>query len=260
MADTQAAFAAALRNPRAPVPAGITAWTGDAPKRRFDVYRNNVYSSLAEVLEGRYPAVRRLVGEEFFRAMARVFIDARPPATPMLMDYGEGFAEFLDGFAPVGELPYLGDVARIEWAWSRAYHAIDAVPLVPARLGTVAPEDLDHLHLRLHPSLHLLTSAYPAFAIWQTNTDDGEVIPIDLAGGGQETIVVRPRLAVEVRQLPPGAYRFLDAIARKTPLGAAAAAASAVEGFDLEMNLRELLRLGAFCDFAIDEGGADDSC
>lgn len=258
LADIQLDFAHALRDPDAPVPAGITAWTGDAPKRRFDVYRNNVYSSLADVLAGRYPAVQRLVGEEFFRAMARVFIDTSPPSSPMLMDYGEGFAAFLDGFPPVRELPYLGDVARIEWAWSRAYHAQDAEPLDPATLGAVAPDRFGALRFVMHPSLLVLASDFPAFSIWRANVEEGEMPLIDLAAGGEETIVVRPRLSVEVRALPAGAYRFVERLQGGGRLDEAAEAASRVDGFDLEMNLRELLRLGAFSDFAVDEGGLDD--
>ena len=259
LADTQLSFTRALRDPAAPVPAGIIAWSGNAPKRRFDVYRNNVYSSLADVLAGRYPAIQRLVGEEFFRAMARVFIDAKPPTSPMLMQYGGGFAAFLDAFPPVAELPYLGDVARIEWAWSRAYHAGDAQPLDPARLHAVVPEAFAGLRFVLHPSLHLLTSRFPAFSIWHANVEDAAMPPIDLGAGGEDTIVVRPRLSVEVRALPAGARQFLDTLSRGERLDAAAEAASATDGFDLELNLRELLRLGAFCDFTSDEGGADDN-
>ncbi|MGE0846572.1 MAG: DUF2063 domain-containing protein [Flavobacteriaceae bacterium] len=254
LAEVQRAFAAALRDPAAAVPDGVTAWTGSAPKRRFDVYRNNVYSSLADVLAGRYPAVERLVGAEFFRAMARVFIDAAPPSTPMLMEYGEGFADFLDGFPPVSELAYLGDVARIEWAWNLAYHAADAAPLTPQALERLVPEMLPSVRFAMHPSLQLATSSFPAYRIWRANREEEDPGGIDLASGGEDTIVVRPHLSVEVRPLPAGAYRFVAGLRRGDNLGEAAIAASETPGFDLALNLRELIRLGAFSG-VVGEGG-----
>ena len=120
LSEMQSKFAAALMQADAPVPADITSHTGARPKKRFNVYRNNIYASLILVLEGRFPVVSRLVGAEFFTELARVFVELHPPRSPVLMEYGEGFGTFLQEFDPVDDLPYLGDVARIEWAWNVA--------------------------------------------------------------------------------------------------------------------------------------------
>ncbi len=133
-APTQASFATALLDAGKPVPEGVTSHTADRPARRFAVYRNNVVAGLVKALGTRFPALSRIVGEEFFNAMARVFVIAHPPRSPLLMTYGDDFPDFIADFEPAAELPYLADVARLEAARTRAYHAADAVS---ARSGGV---------------------------------------------------------------------------------------------------------------------------
>ena len=76
-ARAQSAFADALLDPARPCPPGLRTWNGSDPARRLAVYRNNVVSSLIDALADTFPVVQRLVGTEFFRAMAGVFA---PPA------------------------------------------------------------------------------------------------------------------------------------------------------------------------------------
>jgi len=124
------AFADALLDPEAGVPPGLTSWNGSDPGRRFAVYRNNVVVSLIDALADTYPVVQQLVGDEFFRAMARVFAFAQPPVSPVMAHYGAGFAEFVEGFPPAAALPYLADVARLEYLYVQVYHAADEAPAV----------------------------------------------------------------------------------------------------------------------------------
>jgi len=127
----QSAFAAALRDPALPAPGALSRAGEVTPIRRFNVHRNNVFISLAGVLEARFPAVRRLVGEEFFKAMARHFVDEMPPLSPVLLEYGATFPTILKAFAPVSSEPYLADVARLEWQLHEAFHAEDSRSLTP---------------------------------------------------------------------------------------------------------------------------------
>jgi len=255
LSEMQSKFAAALMQADAPVPAGITSHTGDRPKKRFNVYRNNIYASLILVLEGRFPVVSRLVGAEFFTALARVFVELHPPRSPVLMEYGEGFGTFLQEFDPVDDLPYLGDVARIEWAWNVAYYSADAAPLGPDALTQVAPDDVPRLILQCHPSLSTVSSQYPAVTIWKTNTDDEVVKPVDLAQGSEDAMIIRPETDVTVRHLPIGAAKFISDLQSGLMLGAAFdLAAAKTPEFDLQQNLGSLIRSGAFTGFSISNG------
>ena len=128
-ADRQRDFAAALLDPALPVPSGLVGPDGEPSPRRFAVYRNNVIAGLVNTLKQAFPAVCKIVGIDFFEAMARGYVRAEPPASPVLLDYGAGFAAFIAQFAPAAALPWLPGVARIERAWIEAYHAQEADPL-----------------------------------------------------------------------------------------------------------------------------------
>ncbi|MFA7290739.1 MAG: DNA-binding domain-containing protein, partial [Rhodocyclaceae bacterium] len=127
-------FAAALLDPAQPAPAGLITWNGSDPAQRFGIYRNNVMVSLIEALADTFPVVQTLVGEEFFRAMAREFVRVSPPVSPVLAYYGDEFPAFVEHFPPAASLPYLADVARLEYARVLAFHAADSVPLATETL------------------------------------------------------------------------------------------------------------------------------
>ncbi len=246
LSETQTAFAAAVLDADRPVPAGITSYMRALPEKRFNVYRNNIYASLIDVLEGRFPVVARLVGEEFFRATAKAYVSNQPPVSPVLMRYGATFAAFLDGFEPVADLPYVGDVARLEWAWNAAYHAADAEAVSIDELSDVPADQADALQFTLHPSLHIVCSLWPIVTILAANSGEEEPEPIDASAGGEDALVVRPALSVEVRRLPDGGAAFIGSIARGATIGEAAdVAIEASDGFDLQANLTGLIQSGA---------------
>lgn len=245
-ADIQTRFAQALTDTALPVPADFAAWNGCAPARRFGVYRNNVASGLAGALASRFPAARRIVGEDFFAAMAGEFIRLFPPRSPLLMSYGDGFADFVESFEPARELAYLPDVIRLEAARGHAYHAADAAPLDAGELSRAAPEQLAHLVFLPHPSLSILRSAHPIVTIWAMNSGEMDLAPIE-PWASEDALIVRPHMLVEIHRLPPGGAIFLQALVRGATLAQAAetAALSAAE-FDLSANLAGLLQSGAF--------------
>lgn len=224
---------ATLRRLRGPLP----------PEVSLRVYANNVYANLTEALAGTFPVVQRLVGDAFFRHTARAFIRANPPSRPALLTFGAAFPEFLADFAPAASLPYLPDVARLEFAWHEAYCADEAVALSATDLQTLPSERLPGLRLALHPSARLLVSPYPIDAIWEANQSDCDPdATVMLPDRGARLLIVRPAADVEVRTLSEPLLSFLLSLHRGRTLGAAAEAAG--EGFDLAAAMRDLI-LGA---------------
>ena len=106
----------------------------------FAVYRNTVIKGCVDALQANYPAVARLVGDEWFRAAAAIYVRRAPPSQPCLVDYGDGFAGFLADFAPAAQLPYLPDVARIDRLWTEAHLAPDDAAARRARVAALAAE------------------------------------------------------------------------------------------------------------------------
>lgn len=171
-APREASIRAAILDPGAPTPGGVTDSAGRPAPRRFGVYRNNVVVSLIDALEVAFPVAARLVGGTFFRAMAGTFVRSHPPRSPLMMLYGAELPAFLAAFPPTSHLPYLADVARLEQALREAYHAADAAPLPPAELA-VPPQALAATRLRFAPATKLIRSPYPVHAIWLANTVGG---------------------------------------------------------------------------------------
>ncbi len=245
LAEVQAEFAAALRDPMTAAPAGLVGPDREPAPRRFAVYRNNVIVGFVNALASAFPVVERVVGEDFFQAMARAYALAEPPSSPVLMDYGVGFADFIAGFPPAASLPYLPDVARIERAWREAYHAADAEPLTAEDFAVIGADEIAAVRLEFHPSLRLLRSRFPAQTIWTMNAADGALRPVDL-DQAEDTLIVRPETQVEVRRVPPGGAAFVAAIQQSATLGEAATVALADDTrFDLAGNIAGLIAAGA---------------
>ena len=254
LADRQRAFAGALLNRGRAMPPNLVGPDGEPSPRRFGIYRNNIVASLTEALESMFPAVCRIVGDEFFRAMARSYFLGSPPSSPILLDYGGSFADFIAGFEPAATLPYLADIARIERAWSEAYHAAEAVPLVASVFGTIPGDRLTDISLSLHPSLRIVRSSFPALTIWRMNVGDGVPGPVDFSVS-EDTLIIRPRAEVEARSMPPGGAEFLAALSAGNSIGAATRMAlEAQPSFNLETNLVGLFGAEVFIGYSLAEG------
>ncbi len=252
LADRLGGFAAALLDPTLAVPPGLVGPDGVPSAKRFAVYRNNVVVGLTEALQANFPAVNRIVGEEFFRVMARDYVVSEPPASSILLDYGAGFADFIARFEPAVTLPYLPDVARIERAWTEAYNAREAEPLRPETLAGIASDQAGDMRFTVHPSLRIVHSHFPALTIWRMNVDDGVSAPVDLEAGGEDALIMRPAAEVEVRSMPPGGADFIAALVNGKSLAEAAKSAmNASALFDLSANLAALIGAGVFVDYSI---------
>ncbi|NTF95300.1 HvfC/BufC N-terminal domain-containing protein [Rhizobium rhizogenes] len=243
---TQAEFATALLDTDRAVPEGLTAWNGLRPERRFGVYRDNVVAGLIGALASRFPVAENIVGKDFFAAMAHEFVRLHPPRSPLLLAYGDDFADFVETFEPAGDIDYLPDVIRLEAARGKAYHAADAAPLDPVLLAAIEPERLASLVFVLHPSASILRSPFPMVTIWAMNAGEMELRPID-NWSGEDALVVRPEMTVEIHRLPTGGAVFLEVLAGRADLATAVEAAIATApNFDLSANLAGALAAGAF--------------
>lgn len=237
----QGEFVRALLDPDLPPPEGLKGAHGAQPAQRFAVYRNNVVAGLIDALSERFPVCLRLVGEEFFRAMAQCYVRVSLPRTPMLFEYGEDFSEFVSGFEPARGLPYLPDVARLEYAMGRAYHAEDAAPLPLDVVRSLPPERLEAATASFHPSLQVVPSNYPIVSIWRANMapNPPQSLTLDHA---EDALVVRPRLVVEAHALPAAGSVFIETLMSGGTFGEALSAASRrAKDFDLTANLCSLL-------------------
>jgi hypothetical protein len=241
-----AVFAPGLTDPARATPADVVGPRGKAAIKRYNVYRNNVTVSLINALADTYPAVQRITGVEFFRAMARFHVRAIPPTSPLLFEYGRDFPAFIEGYEHAQDMPWLADTARIERAWLDAYHAADEPPLSPDVIAAVPSDRLGDLVFTAHPATRIVRSPYPAVTVFAMNRAEGPITPIR-SNTAEDALITRPDMEVAVRLLPHGGAAFAKCLINGGTLGAAAATAfSETPAFDLPANIAGMIEAGVF--------------
>lgn len=138
---------------------------------RLNVYRNNIFMSLMDALADIFPVTQRLVGEDFFRAMAREFIRHHPPKTPVISEYGDELPDFLHHFEPVQSLPYLADVAALEHNLLMLTNDQEHSTLEHAEIAAAFDNasDPSQLRLSLPPNSQIMTSPFAIGSIYQAH-------------------------------------------------------------------------------------------
>ena len=227
---------------------------GLSPSARLQIYRHHILTSLTEALEATFPVVCRLVERRFFAYAADTYIRQHPPEAACVSAYGAGFPDFLEAFPPCHGLPYLADVARLEWALNVAYHAEECQPVGVDALRDIPGEQIEVLTFRCAPACILLRSVWPIDEIWRANQGGDEVTTpaIDLDSGGVCLEVLRWEAEVGFRTLEPAVYTFRAMLAAGQQLGTAVEAAVAVdEAFDCTAALGELFKNGTVIGWAL---------
>ena len=247
LADYQDAFAQSLLAEDRVVPpqlAYLVAQPG------FAVYRNTVLKGCIDALQANFPAVARIVGDEWFRAAAAVYARRTLPGTPTLLTYGQSFPDFLAHFEPAAELPYLADVARVDRLWSEAHVAADDSVMDPVALARIALEDMDRVTLRPHAAARWLwCDEHPVCALWSRNKAPAADHDAQIDWQGEGILLTRPHGAVVHAALPHAGAAFLSACAAGLSIARAAATALDVDAdVNLAALINQLLQAGALAE------------
>ena len=211
---------------------------------RLAIYRRALFANYRNALGATYPVVKKLVGDPFFHAAVDAFVLAHPSVSGDLNVYGDEFGAFLEGYAPATALPYLPDVARLEWAMDEVGRAADdptSPDAVLAAFAAIASERLPSLRLTLAPTCRLVASQFPILRIWQVNQDGAkEDERVSLDEGSVAVLVRRDSHGISLTRIGAGEHTWLAALAAGASLGAAIDAAQDVDAtFDLGSTLRE---------------------
>jgi hypothetical protein len=254
LARQQQAFAAAIASvASAAYATPLFRGTPAAVLDRLAVYRGNWYANAGKALAGAYPVTAKIVGAEFFEALAREYLRRHASTSGDLNEHGEAFPGFVSGFEHTRDLPYLPDVARLEWLVHRAYYAADAAPADPRTLAPLLARDPAALRLTLAPACATIESRWPVARIWEIHQDDcaGD-FSVDLDAGAQRAVVHRPRFRVAVAALAPGAFRFLERTAAGGSIASALEAALQADArFDFAAALDDWAGAGIVTGFSL---------
>ena len=227
----------ALREWQANFVADLAGGGGEA---RLAIHRHHIARSLANALAGTFPTVQALVGADFFRQIAGAFVARHLPTQPVLAEYGSEFAGFLAAGEAMHGLPYLADVARLDWALKVAFHSPRSSGV---DLAGLMPDELLAKVLTLVPGAALVRSRYPIDRIWAASQPGAAEGEVDLAEG-PTCLLALPAGFV---RLDEGEAAFVAAVAEGGSLEAAAVAGfTAQSSFDLSACFGRLLACEAF--------------
>ena len=245
--DLQAAFAVHVAGRDSADLAAVVTGDSISAEARLRVYRHHVAYSLGSALAATFPTVHALVGEAFFRTMAQGFIGQTLPTQPVLAEYGADFPAFVAGHEPAASLPYLEDVARLDWALNVAFHSPAGRRLTAADLAGIAAERLPALQIALPAGAALIGSRYPLGRIWNASQSGASAEAVDLGAGRANLLVLRRADDAAFIVLDTGEAAFVASLAAGQSLEIAAEQAVRTEpSFDLSTAFARLLALEAF--------------
>ena len=144
-------------------------------EQRFGIYKGSVHGILVKTLELTYPVCKELVGEKFFTNMCKVFIDKYPPTTSFFSEYGDLFPSFLSTFEHVKDLPYITDLASLEWARNTVWHETNNETIDYELLSTLAAEQQATLTFKLSSTLRLIQSKFRIDDICFSHQENSEI-------------------------------------------------------------------------------------
>lgn len=252
--NDQTSFARALFHPDEESPANLVDPSGAHAPKRFGVYRNNVVVSLIDNLASTFPACHSLVGEEFFRALAREYALNFPPSSPLMIYYGDEFSQFLNQFKPAQQVPFLADIADIEYKRVKSYHAADGQRFDPASIADLPQDALDSAKLKLHSSFYWSLSRFPAHQIYARAQAGKTLEGIDF-DEAEITLICRPEWDVQTQSISLDNKTALTALAAGFSLSTTVEIAQKSDPeFDLQALLTQLLAIGAIERFEFKSG------
>lgn len=245
--DLQAAFAAYLVGEEQADLMSIVVGDTISAAARLRIHRHNMFHSLTAALGSTFSTVQTLVGENFFRALSRSFLERELPIQPVLAEYGANFPTFIESYEPAGSLPYLADMARLDWALNLAFHSPVDERLTAADLASVSVERMLGLTLDLAAGTAVVCSRFPIGRIWRASQPGVSSGSVDLAAGGACLLVLREPDDAAFVDLGEPEAAFVTALKTSETLEEAARAALAVDdAFDLSVGFARLLGFRAF--------------
>jgi Putative DNA-binding domain len=197
------------------------------PTNAMTVYRNTTLHGTVEALRANYPVVAAIIGDQMFSGIAAEYSESCPPISPVLADYGRGFADWIEYQPWAADISYLPDVARFERLHIEALFAADNEPLTTDMIATTGADDWTQVRLRLHPAARFGWATTPAMSIWLAHQRPAKRL-IDPDWHAEGGLFVRPFGQVAAHPLKPAAHRFLFGIRLGETIGSSALATVAL--------------------------------
>jgi hypothetical protein len=161
----------------APLPDGLKQFIANnaypTSGRGLNCYQSNAHAVAERALSAAYPVVTAILSTDSMAQLARALWHTHPPQRGDLTQWGDTLAAFMANSPQLADLPWLADVANVEWALHLAEGAADQWADLTT-LALLAEADPDHLTLRLAPGLQVLRHSHAVVAVVQAHRQPDE--------------------------------------------------------------------------------------
>lgn len=222
--EIQAWLAGCIVDPSRLDSAGPAAVLGVPPSgdlaARLHAYADGYPARIHESLTEGFPAVMHLVGTGQAFALTQRYIVAHPPRSFNLNHAGSGLVEFLRQDALTASLPFLPDLAWLEWLLLRAFHAEEQAPLDPARIAQWDDGAWASARIRFQPAVAVISSEWPLRDLHDARATPLEEIDIEVRDRPDHVLIRRRGVAVHRDGINATEARVLRALLAGQTLGA----------------------------------------
>lgn len=233
----------------------LEAITGPAdPAQLLQLYRNNYVISLTEYLAASFPVCQALVGKEFMAELAKAYIKVYPPKQPEVEAYGERLAAFIEGCSQAASVPYLADMARLEWLLDRLGNLrTDRISPFPfEELSSLQENEQSRLCFQLSEHIRWISSPYPLFSIWN-GVQNAELTSIDLQQGESILLQTMADNSVRLHRLSVNEVGLLEALQKHLSVAEILQDETLSDSFN--QHLQDWIQQGIISNFLLAEKG-----
>ena len=203
-----------------------------SPAEQINIYRQQFWLRHTGALIEDFPGLTGLLGQKAWEKLALGYLTQRDHLSFALKNMGEQMAahlEQLEGFD--FEKNYvtrslLVDMARLEWAYVRAFDVRDDSPLSQEKLAAIAPDAWARARFVLSDSVSLLRLSYPVPHLRRAlKTDPKSVNKLEIKEEPQNLVVYRREGLLWDKRVSDAAFLLLEQFHAGTPLVPACEAA-----------------------------------
>ena|SRR3990167_2843633 len=143
---------------------------------RLSIYGNAYKARLLEALASNYPFMHTYLGDEEFYALAMAYIAKQPSSYRSIRWYGDTFPEFTRQSELSQSLPYIGEIAELDWMMTLVFDAKDADIVTLEQMALISPDVWADMRFVFHSSVHRLQFGWNIVEFWQsTLSEEGGV-------------------------------------------------------------------------------------
>jgi len=190
-------------------------------RRRLGAYINGYPARVYEALDEAYPAIRNIVGHDTFFALMTRYRPLIPRGIYSLTDAGRELPRFLVTDKLGERLPFLSDLAKLEWCVMHAFHSFATSACDPSELSEWTEEDWQAAQIGFQPAVSIVESRWPVLDLWETRETPRDRIDVQVEGRPQSVLVRRDGVDVRCDLIEPLQARLLHRLTSGETLGRA---------------------------------------